>query len=64
MSQKDDQVIKDFLSQRGYSDEDVAKIMDRLVQYENETLRKSVFDSIDAGGFDIDKIIQEALGDE
>ncbi len=64
MSAQDDQVIRDFLNQRGHSAGDIDKILDRMAQYENETLRKSVFDSIEAGGFDIDVIIKEALGND
>jgi hypothetical protein len=63
MSAQDDQVIRDFLTQRGHSSDEIEKILVQLAQYENATLRKSVFDSIDAGGFDIDRIIKETLGD-
>lgn len=63
MSQQDDQIIIDFLKQRGHSDEEVQKVLKRLEQYDDATMRQSVFDSIAGGGFDIDQIIDDALKD-
>ena len=62
MSDDNDVVIR-FLKERGYSETDIQRVIKKLEEYEDKTLRQSVFDSIDSGGFNIDQIIQDALND-
>ncbi|MDP6448043.1 MAG: hypothetical protein QGG36_01665 [Pirellulaceae bacterium] len=57
--------LRQYLEQRGeHTPDEIAKILARLAQYDADVMRQSVFDSIDGGGFDLDTIIQDALGDE
>ena len=56
-------IVAEFLRARGYGEDDIKKVIDKLAKYEDETLRKSGFDSIDGGGFDIDALIRDALED-
>jgi hypothetical protein len=57
----DNAQLVEYLKQRGHSDEEVAKILARIAEYDKDTVRQSVFDSIDQGQFDLDAIIKEAL---
>jgi hypothetical protein len=50
-----------WLHERGHSPEEVAKIMARVADYDEQTLSESIFDSIEKGDFDIAGLIQDAL---
>ncbi len=52
-----------WLTERGHSPEEIAKILAKVEQYDAETVSGSIFDSIDSGDFDIAAIIDEALGE-
>ncbi len=52
-----------WLTERGHSPEEIAKILAKVEQYDAETVSGSIFDSIDSGDFDIAAIIEEALGE-
>jgi hypothetical protein len=56
--------IKNWLADRGHNAEEVEKIMKRLEQFDETTVRDSIFDSIETGGFDMEAIIKEALADD
>ena len=59
--------ITQWLADRGHAPDAIEKIMKRLEQYDAQTVRDALFDSIETGGFDIEAVIQEALeesGDE
>jgi hypothetical protein len=55
--------LVDFLESKGYTEDEVAKILDQVKQYDLQTQHDSVMDSLDGGGFDLDAIIQDALKD-
>jgi len=50
-----------WLKGEGHGEEDIAKIMDRVRQYDVETMHDSIMDSIAMGKIDLAKIIDEAL---
>ena len=52
-----------WLTERGHSPEEVAKILAKVEQYDADTVSGSIFDSIGRGDFDIGAIIDEALGE-
>lgn len=64
MSEQDDQLLIEFLEQRGHSEDEIQRIVKRLAEHDAASMRQSVFDSIAGGTFDLDKIIEQALGDE
>ena len=62
MSQDDDYIqLADFLRERGHSEDEIGKIIQRVKQYEEETQLDSVMDSIGAGHLDLVSLINEAL---
>jgi len=63
MNDRSDDALISFLRQRGHSDEEIDTIVKRLAQHDAASKRASIFDSIDGGSFDLDKIIKEALGE-
>ena len=56
--------IRQWLTDRGFLPADVEKILDHLDQYDSRINRESVFDAMEAGEFDMDALIKEALKDE
>jgi hypothetical protein len=52
-----------WLTERGHSPEEVAKILAKVDEYDAETVNESIFDSIDRGDFDIAALIKDALGE-
>lgn len=57
----DEASLTDFLRLRGHNDDEVQKILAKLAERDSLTARESVFDSIEAGTFNLDAIIREAL---
>lgn len=53
-----------WLSERGHPPDEIAKILAKVADYDARTINESIFDSIDAGDFDLSSLIKEALGDE
>ncbi len=53
----------DWLKQKGHSAEEIDKILAKVIQYDRETNVDSVMDSIAGGSFDLQAIIDEALGE-
>jgi len=54
-------MIAQWLKGRGYSDEEVQKILAKLAEHDHETLSDALFDSIGNGGKTLDQIIDEVL---
>jgi hypothetical protein len=54
----------EYLRGLGQTEDEVTKILTRVRQYETETQRDSIMDSIGNGTFDIEAFIKAALGDE
>lgn len=62
MSQDDDYVqLADFLRERGHTEQETVKIIERVKLYEKETKLDSVMDSIGAGHLDLVSLIKDAL---
>jgi hypothetical protein len=53
-----------LLRENGHSDEELAKIMQRVRRYESEMQLDSVMASIGDGSLDLAAIVREALGHE
>ena len=53
-----------WLSERGYSDIQIDKILRQLDRYDEQVKRESFFDDLASGAFDMDSIIKEALGED
>ena len=51
-------------AENGHSDDDVAKIMQRVMRYESDMQLDSVMASIGDGTLDLTAIVREALGKE
>ena len=56
--------IRQWLADRGYPPEAIEKILQRLDQYDVRVNRESVFDAMEAGEFDMDALIKDALKEE
>jgi hypothetical protein len=53
--------ITEWLSQRGYSAKQIAKILVKLDEFDSKINRQSVFDAIETGELDMDALIKDAL---
>jgi len=53
------QEIIDWLKKRNHSPSEVEQIMHRFDTYDASAVRASIFDSVDAGQFDIEAIIRQ-----
>ncbi|MDA0591294.1 MAG: hypothetical protein O2820_24565 [Planctomycetota bacterium] len=62
MSLDDDYVqLADFLRERGHTETETVKIIERVQKYEEETKLDSIMDSIGSGHLDLASLIKEAL---
>lgn len=52
-----------WLEDQGHSPSEIDSIMAKVAEYDAQTLHESLFDAIDRGEFDLEAIIDEALGD-
>ena len=57
-------MIADYLKGRGYSTEEVQKILAKLASYDHKTLSDAVFDSIGNNAKTLDQIILDVLKNE
>jgi hypothetical protein len=53
-----------WLTERGHNPDEIAKILAKVAEYDAQTIKESIFDSIDSGDFDLSALINEALGNE
>lgn len=53
--------LSDYLKSRGYSPEEIQKILGKLAGYDRKTLSDAVFDSIGTNSKTLDQIIQDVL---
>jgi len=53
--------VVEWLQQRGFTPPEIAKVLDRMAQYDQKTQSDSVFDSIGNNSLTLDAIIREAL---
>jgi hypothetical protein len=52
-----------FLTDRGYTEAEIQKILNHMAVYDQRTQSDALFDSIGGGSLSIDDIIREALGE-
>lgn len=62
MADDPQQEIQNWLSQQGYSGDEIALVLKKVADYDNRELHDAWFDSLGGGEFSIHKIIREALG--
>jgi hypothetical protein len=62
-SEESNASIADWLKERGYSQEQTQKILAKLAQYDDETMRDAIFDSIGGSGKTLDEMISDLLRD-
>ncbi len=55
--------VTTWLTERGHSPEEVAKILEKLAEFDRDIVRTAIFEDIDLGEFDIEVVIQDALND-
>jgi hypothetical protein len=55
--------IRRWLADRGQSNDQIEAILQRLDQFDEQISRQSLFDALEAGEFDIDAIVREALNE-
>jgi hypothetical protein len=56
-------MLTQWLKDKGYSEEEVQKILAKLAEREHQTLSDAFFDSIGASGKTLDQIIDDVLRD-
>jgi len=54
-------MIAAWLKDKGYSAEEIQKILAKLADHDHQTLSDALFDSIGAGGKTLDQIIGDVL---
>lgn len=52
-----------WLEQQGHTPEQIEKVMAKVAEYDAQTVRESIFDSISSGTIDIAEFVREALGE-
>jgi hypothetical protein len=55
------QELISWLQEQGYTPEETGKILQKLDEYDQQTLHESIFDSIADGRLNLAALIQEAL---
>ncbi len=55
--------IRQWLVERGFSRDEIEKILMRLDQFDSTMTRDAVFDAIASGEIDMEAIVKEALGE-
>jgi hypothetical protein len=55
--------LQEWLSERGYSAKQIAKILVKLDDFDSKINRESVFDAMETGELDMDALIKDALKD-
>ena len=53
-----------WLQSQGYFQHEIDKILQKVAEYDEQTVHESVFDSIDSGALDLAAIVKEALEQE
>ena len=59
MEDADVKALTEHLCSLGCDEHEIAQILDRVRDYDRQTIRQSVFDSIASGAFNIDAIVNE-----
>jgi hypothetical protein len=53
-----------WLEEQGHTPAEVEKVLAKVAEYDAQTVRESIFDSISSGTIDIAEFVREALGPE
>ena len=61
-SEEDYQVLVEWLTEKGHSEEEIQTILARVREYDEKTQHDSVMDSIGAGRMSLDALVKDALG--
>jgi hypothetical protein len=56
--------IEQWLQERGHTNDEIAKILERLEQFDANANRESLFDAMETGELDMDALIKDALGEK
>ena len=59
MTDEDDALLIHLLTEQGCSWEEIEKVRERLRDYDKRVTRESVFDSIAAGTFSLQALVEE-----
>ena len=60
MSENDYSELIEQLKEQGCDAAAIAEVLEQVKEYDQQTIRESVFDSIETGGFDLAAIIEQA----
>lgn len=61
-SGNDYQVLVEWLTDRGHTEDEIGTILARVRDYDEKTQHDSIMDSIGSGRMSLDSIVKEALG--
>jgi hypothetical protein len=53
-----------WLEGQGHTPGEIEKVMTKVAEYDAQTVRESIFDSISSGTIDIERFVREALEKE
>jgi len=54
-------MLKNHLTMHGYEEEEIARVLERVAEFDRTTFRDSVFDSIGRGTFNLRDFVNETL---
>jgi hypothetical protein len=52
-----------WLEEQGHAPDEIEKVMAKVAKYDDQTVRESIFDSINSGAIDIAEFVREALNE-
>jgi ribose 1,5-bisphosphokinase PhnN len=61
-AEEDYQVLVEWLTERGHSEDEIQTILARVRDYDEKTQHDSVMDSIGSGRISLDALVKDALG--
>ena len=61
-AEEDYQVLVEWLTERGHSEDEIQTILARVRDYDEKTQHDSVMDSIGSGRMSLDALVKDALG--
>ncbi|MEM9643665.1 MAG: hypothetical protein AAF989_01620 [Planctomycetota bacterium] len=60
MNHEDNSLLIHYLTEQGHSWPEIQQVLSKLNEHDQRTIRESVFDSIETGSFNLEKIVEEA----
>lgn len=61
MTAEDKELMIHYLTEQGHSWDEIERVLGKLEDWDERSIRESVFDSIEHGTFNLSAIIKEAL---